>query len=185
MYLCVSILTLLDYCTMFNFDIDLFVSSVSLGLIVTCICLSINGYLRCKHPVKTLFCQKKSTSVYVAGAWKHRKDMHQIMQNLNSLGYRITRWWASDDENELRYPKDYMRCSALGLQGIELADTVIAFLTDPEYEYKGTFTEIGYGLGMDKRIIIVCDGICEKTDHDAITFSHTCMNNVFFLGSYD
>lgn len=158
-------------------DFDLFVSSVGIGFSVTCLFLLIIAW---KYPIYRWF-RRDPYLLYVAGAWKHREDMDRIMHDFVSLGYGITVWWASPDKNnELKTLRDYQLCSHRGIQGLMSADTVIVFLTDPGYEYKGTFTEIGCGIGMGKRIIVVCDGTCIRESDGVIKFSHVCMNNVFF-----
>ena len=90
-------------------------------------------------------------------------------------------------------PDDFAECSRQDVQGVLNADTILVFMTDPKYPYRGTCTEIGVAMGSNKRIIIICDGICikrdigpsDKTDQrmdDSFeyNFSHFCMQNVFF-----
>lgn len=129
-----------------------------------------------------------SKSIYVAGAWIHRRDLNKQMIKLKDLGFIITSNWPSF-ENKLNNPDDYAECSKFDIDGVVTADTILAIMTDPKYPYRGTYTEIGCAIGSGRRIIVVCDGICShKQNNDDeddnnkfnLTFSHYCMENVFF-----
>jgi nucleoside 2-deoxyribosyltransferase len=144
------------------------------------------------------------SKIYVAGMWSDREYLQTKMNELKTLGYQITSNWPSF-ENRLVNPDDFSECSAQDVQGVLDADTILVFMTDPKYPYRGTCTEIGVAIGSGKRIIIICDGICTKRDagpsnksdqrmDDSFeyNFSHYCMQNVFFwdlriehVSSYD
>ncbi|VBB17545.1 hypothetical protein YASMINEVIRUS_7 [Yasminevirus sp. GU-2018] len=123
----------------------------------------------------------KSRKIYVAGAWIHRADAQQKMVKLRELGFFITSNWVTR-ENGVNNPSDYRECAKLDFDEIDDADTVFAIMTDDQYPFRGAFTEIGYGIGRNKRIIILSDGTCTKQqDNVNVDFSHACMKNVFFF----
>lgn len=129
---------------------------------------------------------KKSKSIYVAGMWSQKDILLSKMDELKGLGYQITSNWPYF-ENRFGNPDDYAECSRLDIEGVLNADTILVFMTDPKYPYRGTCTEIGCAMGSGKRIIIICDGKSERVmsevaspDHIEYTYSHYCMQNVFF-----
>lgn len=125
--------------------------------------------------------QNVSKNIYVAGAWIHRADVQQKMEELKKLNFTITSNWVTR-ENGVNNPDDYRECARLDFEEIDNADTVLAIMTDNQYPFRGAFTEIGYGIGRDKRIIILSDGTCtRKPDNINVDFSHACMKNVFFF----
>lgn len=134
----------------------------------------------------------RSSKIYVAGSWAQRAYLQVKMNELRKLNYVVTSDWPTF-ETKLDNPDDYAECSRLDIDGVVNADTVLAFMTDSIYPYRGTYTEIGCAIGSGRRIILICDGICTKknrndqkksdermSDNFEFTFSHTCMNNVFF-----
>lgn len=134
----------------------------------------------------------KSNKIYVAGSWMQRAYLQTKMTELRKLNYLITSNWPTF-ETKLDNPDDYAECSRLDIDGVVNADTVLAFMTDPAYPYRGTCTEIGCAIGSGRRIIVICDGTLTKKNHNDhkktdermsdkfdFTFSHMCMNNVFF-----
>ncbi|VBB18017.1 nucleoside 2-deoxyribosyltransferase, partial [Yasminevirus sp. GU-2018] len=147
----------------------------------------VNGHLRYVYGPRP----KVTKSVYVAGSWLQREQLKKKMDELKSLGFVITSNWPTF-EDKLDNPDDYAECSKLDIDGVASADTVLAFMTDPKYPYRGTCTEIGCAIGAGRRIIVICDGVCSHkapngtksddrmSDKFDLTFSHYCMGNVFF-----
>jgi nucleoside 2-deoxyribosyltransferase len=125
-----------------------------------------------------------SKRIYVAGAWIHREDAQKKMEELTKLGFFITSNWVTR-ENGVNNPGDYRICAKMDFDEIDAADTVLAIMTDNQYPFRGAFTEIGYGIGRGKRVIIFSDGVCVKKvmDNVNVDFSHACMKNVFFFHS--
>lgn len=173
--------------------ITLFLSALILTIIVYL------DYQQRKKDTHLLHVYKKrpniSKKIYVAGAWIHRGDIHTKMEELQENDFIVTSKWPSR-ENTLNNPDAYKECSRLDIEELVNADTVLVFMTDPTYAYRGTFTEIGCAIGSGRRIIIICDGTCiipEKSSpsesniyhnmqhiHQNMTFSHSCMQNIFF-----
>ena len=84
--------------------------------------------------------------VYVAGAWPRREEIKKVMINVEELGCKITHDWTS---YELTYTDRHDRsrkCALADIEGVVTADIVIALLTDDDYAYRGTSSEIGAAL---------------------------------------
>jgi len=128
-------------------------------------------------------------SIYVAGSWVQRKILHNKMLELRKAGYIVTSNWPLL-EDKIDNPDDYAECSKRDIKGVLTADILLVFMTDPNYPYRGTFTEIGCAIGSGKRIILICDGTIDNIsdtvnnvknkDKYNLSFSHDCMKNVFF-----
>ena len=120
-------------------------------------------------------------SIYVAGAWIHRLELQKKMNDLRNKGFNITSNWPGR-ENRINTPDDYRDCSEYDIREITKADTLLAFMTDDTYAYRGTFTELGFAIGSKRRIIVICNGTITHIDDDThnCDFSHYCMRNVFF-----
>lgn len=92
--------------------------------------------------------------LYIAGKFSEKDLTRTYMEEVIKLGHTITHDWTSfekeGDETER------MRLSAeKDIQGVRDCDCMVALLTDPKYAYRGSFTEIGCGLGLNKKVIVV------------------------------
>lgn len=112
-------------------------------------------------------CLCDNMKVYVAGKWASVSVINSVQEKLRLQGHTITHDWTSfTPEQELEYDT---RRAILDANGVKAADVVFAIMTDKQYAYQETFTEIGCALGLDKEIIIVCP------DDD-----YYCASNCFF-----
>jgi len=121
-----------------------------------------------------------SKSIFVSGAFHKRNELQEKMIDLEILGYTVTSFWPDRGNTRPNTPSDYKDSSYDDIYELLCADTILVFMTDSEHTYGGTFTEIGFGLGTGHRIIVICDGKCEQQPDKNFTFSHKCMNNIFF-----
>lgn len=93
--------------------------------------------------------------IYLAGMWCDRVNIRKIMAEIEEAhGHRITHYWP-DMENGPNTPEFLGNCAKDDIIGVKNADVVIILMTDPKYPYRGTFTEIGAALALEKRIFIV------------------------------
>jgi nucleoside 2-deoxyribosyltransferase len=125
--------------------------------------------------------QKKSRSIFVSGSFSQKDELRQKMIDLETAGYVVTSFWP-DRSKMLQIPCNYEQIARITFDEINHADTLLIFLTDPDktYAYRGTFTELGYGLGTNRRVIIICEGTCDEDNDKNIIYSHQYMNNIFF-----
>lgn len=92
--------------------------------------------------------------IYLAGALKNREFIRNKMKELEQLGHQITHDWTifenipSIEEFPIRAIND--------IDGVKNADLLIVIMDDTKYAYRGTFTEIGCALGLNKDIKILC-----------------------------
>jgi len=86
--------------------------------------------------------------VYFAGKY-FDENIPSHIEKLKKEGFIITHDWTKHkgDRPELASLND--------LRGVHDCDYLIAIMDDLDYPYRGTFTEIGYGLGLNKNIIII------------------------------
>ena len=100
------------------------------------------------------------TKVYLAGKF-HDEQMPSRMAMLIKKGFHITHDWTIDKDVPMR------KAAVLDINGVKECDIIIAIMDDETYSYRGTFTEIGCAIALDKRIIIVntnddseCTNLC-------------------------
>jgi len=104
--------------------------------------------------------------VYLGGKFDERVQIRGYMTELEKLNFVITHDWATY-ESKSEHPQADM--AAKDVEGVKSADAVVLLMLDPEYAYRGTFSELGVALGTNKRIYIVCPDPKAK-----------CRSNVFF-----
>jgi hypothetical protein len=115
---------------------------------------------------------QRAFRLYIAGAWPSRKLIKKIMLRAERLGFEITHDWTSAEGSELsacrarmtnlssdyeRSPearRHFGRCAQVDLDGVKRADAVIACLY-ADYAYRGTFTEIGAALSLQRPVVIL------------------------------
>lgn len=122
-------------------------------------------------------------SIYLAGCFFEKENIRRYRKYLTTNGHIVTSNWTERENSTLdgSMVKDSDKKKVYAdfdFDEIDMADIVVAILDNKEYAYRGTFTEIGYGIGCGKRVIIYCPGY--ETDDG---FTHTCMENVFFHSS--
>jgi nucleoside 2-deoxyribosyltransferase len=118
--------------------------------------------------------------IYVAGKWTEPEKVNYIQQKCIELGHKITHDWTKfepikrlcdlTEEEEKKYD---INCAILDIEAVQECDFVIAIMDDHEYAYRGTFTEIGCALGLNKKIIIMCP-------QDTNEKKFYCRTNCFF-----
>ena len=134
---------------------------------------------------------KRPIKVYVAGGWKFRAKIKEIMELLNEYQeFEVISGWI-DRENGDFSPSALASDAHFDFKEISESDVVFVVMTDPKYAYRGSFTEIGYAIGIKRPVIVWCDGAIRKQTvvHDVesdekesvdVEYTHYCMTNVFF-----
>lgn len=117
--------------------------------------------------------------LYVAGKWGDREEIDRLMDQLETRGHQITHRWTRFEQHDqgsqtlvdnLPYSVDHLSHAAVfDIRGVQEAEMVLVFMTDPKYAYRGSFTEIGCALGLNKQVFVVCP------DENAY-----CRTNCFF-----
>ena len=117
--------------------------------------------------------------LYVAGGWPFRHSINEYVNTLKSLGYEIVSNWISR-ENGINTISDYEANAQHDIDEVKKCDCLVVCLEDDKYAYRGSYTEIGCALGLNKPIIAICSGTVVHESDSLDSFSHYCMNNVFF-----
>lgn len=106
--------------------------------------------------------------LFVSGKFADKSFIKAKMNELETLGYCITHDWATHEKSHDN-KNDLMNASVLDINGVKESDIHIIIITDTNYPYRGTFTELGCSLGLNKQVFIWCP--FEKA---------SCMSNPFY-----
>lgn len=90
-------------------------------------------------------------SFYMAGGWPHRALVEQYARRVIELGHVCTEAWFDGSHERTSRAWDALA----DIEGVRRADVFIAVMNDTQYAYRGTFTELGAALALNKRIIVV------------------------------
>ena len=82
-------------------------------------------------------------SFYLAGKFKEGMQLLTYVNELENLGMKCTHKWMLF-EGATRTEK-----AINDVDGVSSSDFLIAFLTDEDYKYRGTMSEIGTALGFN------------------------------------
>lgn len=119
--------------------------------------------------------------LYIGGKWSDKEYIRSIMDRFVADGSEITHDWTAVETSSIEERKrmspadahnDRRKCADLDIKGVQDADVVMLFMTDPKYPYRGTFTELGAAIGLKKPTYIVCP------EYDNNTYE--CTTNCFF-----
>lgn len=113
--------------------------------------------------------------IYVAGAWRYKDELVDVMNTLQVNGHTITHDWTGF---ELEYNDHHDRakkCGRADIKGVCDADVVLAVMNHDDYQYKGTRHELGAALALrymqpaarKPLVYIVCNAdlrTCDKED---------------------
>jgi hypothetical protein len=110
---------------------------------------------------------KPGTGVFVATGFGQKADGKALMEALCARGLTITCDWTTAPPGLSRADM-----ATRDVAGVMRAQVLVALMTLPSYEYKGTFTEIGIAIGAGIPVVLVSPFI---QPDDAI-----CARNVYF-----
>lgn len=121
-------------------------------------------------------------SLYVAGKFDDRDEIHKKINAFREDGYKITHDWtqveglgdSSSSDNQSPYH------AHVDLEGVKNANMVVMIMDDFKYAYRGSFTELGAALALHKRVLLYNPHHAEK-DPKKQSYS---MSNVFYWHPY-
>lgn len=100
--------------------------------------------------------------IFVSGKFDDKLFIKNKINELQDLGYEITFDWTSFEDNTVN--KSIATLAAINdIDGVKNCDVHIIIISDKDYIYRGTFTELGCSLGLNKKILIWCpfeDAFC-------------------------
>jgi nucleoside 2-deoxyribosyltransferase len=94
--------------------------------------------------------------VWISGAWTHKDEMREKIDEVRQLGYEITHDWTTNERTHDSDEKELGEYARLDIDGVLLSDIAVAVMDNADYTYRGTYTEIGCALGVGKPLHIVC-----------------------------
>lgn len=98
----------------------------------------------------------KLRTFYLAGKFHDKLKLNTIIQRItNECNLVCTfNWTIIDDEKT-----HILDIVTHEITGVQTADVLIVIMDDPEYDYRGTYCEVGCALGLDKPILLFnpCD----------------------------
>jgi nucleoside 2-deoxyribosyltransferase len=106
--------------------------------------------------------------VFVATGFPQKEDARRVMSALIARGVGVTYDWTRP-----RTGLDRLNMAMADAAGVKAADALIAIMTLPDYDYKGTWTEIGMAIGHGHPILLVSP----FADNDPAA---KCAKNVYF-----
>jgi len=119
--------------------------------------------------------------VYTASGWPYRQDVAKMNQQLRDNNINVISTWI-EEENGINTPEDCAKDALRDTRQVAEADVLLAIMNDDKYAYRGTWTEIGVAIALQKKIILVCPGYGQEKKISETRYEHPyyCMNNVFF-----
>lgn len=106
--------------------------------------------------------------LYIAGKFGARKIINNYIKEAELFGHIITHNWTKFETDNDNSDKKVL-ASVKDVNGVIDCECLICIMDDPNYAYSGTFTELGVGLALNKKIIIV--------NFDTKSF---CVTNIFY-----
>ena len=92
--------------------------------------------------------------LYLAGKFADRSQINEYIKQAELVGHTITHNWTTREKAEDGMEK-MAECAANDLHGVIDCDLLVCIMTDPKYPYRGTFTELGAALALNKKVIII------------------------------
>jgi len=109
--------------------------------------------------------------IYVAGKWADREEIGKFIDHLPPQ-FQATWNWTKTEDNHVDISK-MARAASNDIRGVQKAKVLVVMMTDPEYAYRGTWTEIGAALALGKPVICMAPWFDGKVGSSATS-------NVFF-----
>lgn len=97
---------------------------------------------------------KQHPTFYLAGAFNQKQFLNKLIQKIEkSTKLKCTWNWSKvEEQNTSREIFGYY--AKKDIDGVVDADVFIAVFNDPNYSYRGTSTELGCAIGLEKDIFI-------------------------------
>ena len=116
--------------------------------------------------------ETNSLKVYVAGKWGDRERILKRIREVEAMGYEITYVWPLDEH------ASFENAARNEINAVKRCDIFIAIMDDPDYSYRGTFTELGCALGLGKTVFVVSPPLPTYGMGESETYQ--CASNCFY-----
>lgn len=118
--------------------------------------------------------------VYIAGEWDFRGTHEHASTLFKKRGLAVVSKWLERETGETT-PSEMATRAVKDTEEMNMADVLVAIMLDKQLTFERSFTKIGFFLGQQKPVFIVCDGIVGNiVDTKNPCYSHRCMYNPFF-----
>ena len=150
---------------------------------------------------------KEIEFLYVAGKWADREKIGNIIKQLQQHGFIVTHNWTRvetkdllknltektdtkehdvDEDGHSGFTAEYMAaCAKNDIEGVVEADALLVIMDQPDYPYRGTWTEIGAALALKKPVIIVMPNEDINQNASNVFFRHELVHHVSSSSMYN
>jgi nucleoside 2-deoxyribosyltransferase len=92
---------------------------------------------------------QENKRIYVAGEFARKQRIKEYIEDFQRLGYEITHDWTKNEGSVSdRTNKNFLQQNAANdINGVTAASALVVIMDNNNYEYRGTWTEIGCALG--------------------------------------
>ncbi len=116
--------------------------------------------------MELLRCRSPAIKVFVATGYHQKADAALLMGELRARNLTISCDWTVASTLSIE------AMAARDVEAVRTSDVLVALMTVADYEYKGTFTEIGMAIGAGVPVVVVSPFM-----H---AYEATCAENVYF-----
>lgn len=113
-------------------------------------------------------------TLYFAGKFDMKADISDAAAAAESSGCTISCKWWNIEQKDAR-ERTFEESRSVGIAeyvGCTECDAFICFLTDREYEYRGTLAEVGLALGAKVPVVIVVEVSQDNINSGALRVPH-------------
>jgi hypothetical protein len=93
--------------------------------------------------------------LYVAGKWGDKAVIASVIRIFEMAGHEITHNWTHVEEEDKKSDTALQMFAEMDIEGVTEADCMIAVITDMDYPYRGTCTEMGAALALKKKVFVI------------------------------
>ena len=110
---------------------------------------------------------KMTKSFYLIGKFSTKDLIATRIKDVEKLGLKVTHNWTLEENWSCPKSEQVFH----DIEGVKRADIVIAVINNPNYHYRGSFSEIGAAIACDKTVYLITDN-CEKGSVTHCFLSH-------------
>ena len=103
---------------------------------------------------------------YLIGKFSTKDKIRELIKEVENIGFHVTHNWTL--EENFTCPKSEQVEN--DINGVIAADFVIAIIDNKKYHYRGSFSEIGCALGLDKQVYLVTNNLEEGSAQHCFLF---------------
>jgi hypothetical protein len=121
----------------------------------------------------------KPLNVYITSSWVGRDSLIDYVKILTKNNFNVRSSWIKRESGNDR-PEILSKDGYYDLKELEESQVLLAFMISPNFAYRRIFCQIGYALGQNKKIIIICPGKLKRETYNKCKYDFYCMRQPFF-----